>query len=149
MDPRIHIWNTLHDGQITAISEERDGALTMFVSIPYLRRRLPPLGDSFVLSLRGVTCAEFRSFDETKTSLSDALESGSPEILATESESMPIRIETTLGHLFLDFQTISFALDTGQPIEFDAIAKACDDYWTDWKAKAEQRAAADVRNARG
>jgi hypothetical protein len=49
MDPRIAIWNILHDGEITAVSEDV-GTLTMFVSIPYLRRRLTPLGDSFVLT---------------------------------------------------------------------------------------------------
>jgi len=42
MDQRIQIWNVFHDGEITAISEEGGEALTMFVSIPYLRRRMEP-----------------------------------------------------------------------------------------------------------
>lgn len=62
MDKRIEIWNVLHDGEITAISEDGD-ILTMFVSIPYLRRRLKPLGDSFVLTLEGVRRAECRGFN--------------------------------------------------------------------------------------
>ena len=51
MDKRIEIWNILHDGEITAIEGEDSDTLTMFVSIPYLRRRLKPIGDSFVLTM--------------------------------------------------------------------------------------------------
>jgi hypothetical protein len=138
MDKRIQIWNILHDGEMTAISEEDGESLTMFVSIPYLRRRLQPLGDSFVLTLEGLKRLEFRNFDGTTTPLREQIDIGSPEILSTESESMPVRIETTMGQLILDFQSIRFALDTGQEIAYETIEKVCDEYWTEWKAKAEQ-----------
>jgi len=140
MDTRIAIWNVLHDGEITAISEDGN-TLTMFVSIPYLRRRLKPLGDSFVLTLAGVRQAECRDFSgaaSSATSLREELEIGTPEILKTESESMPLTIETTMGQLVLDFKSIQFALDTGQSIEYESIEKICDEYWTEWQAKAEQ-----------
>jgi hypothetical protein len=58
MDERIEIWNVLHDGEITVVSEDGD-TLTLFVSIPYLRRRLKPLGDSFVLVLEGLSWLSF------------------------------------------------------------------------------------------
>ena len=78
LDKRIQIWNLLHDGEIIAISEN-NLSLTMFISIPYLRRRLPPLGDSFVLTLSGLNSFEFVNFDGTKTSLRTELEIGTPE----------------------------------------------------------------------
>ena len=137
MDARIEIWNVLHDGDITAISEDGD-ALTMFVSIPYLRRRLKPLGDSFVLTLAGVRQAECRDFDGATSSLREELDIGTPEIIKTESESMPVTIETTMGQLILDFQSIQFALDTGQSVDYKTIEKVCQEYWTEWQAKAEQ-----------
>ena len=140
MDTRIEIWNVLHDGDITAISHEGD-ILTMFVSIPYLRRRLQPLGDSFVLTLAGVKQAECRDFSgaaSSASSLREELEIGTPEIIKTESESMPVTIEMTLGRLILDFQSIRFALDTGQPVEYATIQKVCAEYWTEWQAKAER-----------
>lgn len=143
MDRRIQIWNILHDGEITAVSEEADHGVTVFVSIPYLRRRLKPLGDSFVIKLSGVTRLEFKDFGGAVTSLREEIEMSSPEILSTESESMPINIETTAGQLTADFQTITFALDTGQGIDYEAIEKVCEEYWTEWKAKAEQGAEAD------
>lgn len=139
MDERIAIWNVLHDGEITAISEDGD-TLTMFVSIPYLRRRLKPLGDSFVLTLAGVQRAECRDFDgaaSSASSLREELEIGTPEILETESESMPVTIETTMGQLILDFQSIRFALDTGPDTDYKTIESVCDAYWTEWKAKRE------------
>ena len=139
MDTRIEIWNILHDGDITAISEDGD-ILTMFVSIPYLRRRLKPLGDSFVLTLAGVRQAECRDFSGAgrASSLREELEIGTPEIIKTESESMPVTIETTMGQLILDFQSIQFALDTGQSIDYETVKKVCEDFWTEWQAKAEQ-----------
>jgi hypothetical protein len=140
MDKRIQIWNILHDGEITAVSGDDAETLTMFVSIPYLRRRLKPLGDSFVLTLSGLSCVEFHNFDGTPSSLREELDIGSPEILSTESESMPVSIATTLGQLTLDFQNISFALDTGQNIEYEAIEKVREEYWTVWNAKADQAA---------
>lgn len=131
MDRRIQIWNILHDDEITAISGEGSDILTMFVSIPYLRRRLDPLGDSFVLTLSGITRLEFHDFDGTRETLQEQLDNGSPEILSTESDSMPASIATSLGQLTLDFQSISFALDTGQAVEYEAIEKVCEEYWTE------------------
>src|SRR5512139_3111019 len=131
MDRRIQIWNILHDDEITAISGEGSDILTMFVSIPYLRRRLDPLGDSFVLTLSGITRLEFHDFDGTRETLQERLDIGSPEILSTESDSMPASIATSLDQLTLDFQSISFALDTGQAVEYEAIEKVCEEYWTE------------------
>ncbi len=140
MDERIEIWNVLHDGEITAISQVSD-TLTMFVSIPYLRRRLKPLGDSFVLTLAGVRQVECRDFNGTAssaTSLQEKLDIGIPTIFQTGSESMPITIETALGQLILDFQSIQFALDTGQPVEYGTIKEVCIEYWADWRARTEK-----------
>ena len=139
MDSRIQIWNVLHDGEITAISESGD-SLTMFVSIPYLRRRLNPLGDSFILTLTGLNRLEFRDFDGKTTSLREEIELGSPEILSTESKAMPGTIKTTMGQVILDFEHIRFAMDTGQETTYEAFEKVCKEYWTEWRAKAEQSA---------
>ena len=137
MDKRIEIWNVLHDGEITAFSQ--DGAtLTLFINIPYLRRRLSPLGDSFVLSLEGLRKLEFREFDGKTSDLREELNIGTPEILETSSESMPVTIETTMGQLLLDFDGIRFALDTGQNIDYETIERVCGEYWTEWKTKAAQ-----------
>jgi hypothetical protein len=139
MDKRIQIWNVLHDGEITAVSGENSDTFTMFVSIPYLRRRLKPLGDSFVLTLKGLKRLEFYNFDGTmKSTAQEELEIGSPEILSTKSEAMPIRIETTIGYLILDFESVRFAMDTGQEIEYETIKKVCEEFWTEWNAKAEK-----------
>jgi hypothetical protein len=139
MDTRISIWNVLHDGEVTAVSEDGD-TLTMFVSIPYLRRRLKPLGDSFVLTLTGVRRDECRDFGGAGrvSSLQEELEIGTPEILKTESQTMPVTVETTMGQMILDFESIRFALDTGESVDYETIEKVCGEYWTEWEAKAEQ-----------
>jgi hypothetical protein len=135
MDQRIDIWNIFHDGEITAVSQENSQTLKIFVSIPYIRRRLKPLGDSFVLILSGLKRFEFSSLNGAISSLQDEIDLGEPEILSTDSESMPVMITTTMGQLTLDFDSISFALDTGEAIDFESIEKECESYWAEWSEK--------------
>jgi hypothetical protein len=131
MDERIEIWNLLHDGFITAIEQNGD-TLTMFISIPYLRRRMKPIGDSFVLTLSGLSRMDFCDpFGETH-SFAEELGVGvvtGPTIISTDSGSMPITIEFDYGHLVLDFQSISFALDTGVSVGFKEIEEVAAAYW--------------------
>jgi hypothetical protein len=135
-DERIRIWNLLHDGEVTAVSDESSTSVTIFVSIPYLRRRFAPVGDSVVISPSGVTLLEFVHFDGEVSSLCRALEIGGPEILATESKEMPIALETTLGQLRLAFESMDLALDTGRSLTFQALQQASEAYWSEWKARS-------------
>ena len=138
MDERIAVWNLLHDGEITAFSRE-GSTLTLFVSIPYLRRRLRPLGDSFVLTLQGLRKLEFRTLEGELSDLADELNVGSVEILETASESMPISISTTLGSLLLDFDSFRVALDTGQATDYATLDRVCVEYWDEWERRARNR----------
>ena len=137
MDERIAVWNTLHDGEITA-ARHTSGTLTLFVNIPYLRRRFEPMGDSFVLKLNGVTEVGFLDVDGKRETLDEQLEAGSPEILWTESEAMPVAIDTTMGKLILAFEHIEIALDTGATVAYRALYEAAGEYWDEWKQKAEK-----------
>ena len=135
MDERIAIWNLLHDGEITVASQTSD-ALTLFINIPYLRRRFEPIGGSFVLKLNGVTAIRFLNFDGKPEALDEQMQSGRPEILSTESEAMPVVINTTMGQLTLDFERVELALDTGSTISFQALDQAAVAYWNEWEEKA-------------
>ncbi len=63
---------------------------------------------------------------------------GIPEIIQTRSESMPVTIKTSMGRVTLDFQSIRFALDTGQLVEFETVKRVCEEYWSEWQAKTGQ-----------
>jgi hypothetical protein len=136
-DQRIEIWNIFHDGSITAVESEGSG-IRIFVSIPYLRRRVQPIGDSFVVKLFGATLCEFRHFDGETTTLQEALEVGEPEIFSTSSDGIPVVIDTTLGQLVLSFDQISFELDSGQAVAFEAIAKAAEGYWQEFENRGSR-----------
>lgn len=140
MDSKIDIWNVLHDGEITAISDENSDSLTMFVNIPWLRRRIEPIGDSFVLLFEGLKILEYEDTDGAKTSLRDELDVCSIEILSTPSKLMPVTVMMTMGQLTLDYENINFKLDTGQEIDFETIDRLCEEYWAEWKDRAEQSA---------
>jgi hypothetical protein len=43
---------------------------------------------------------------------------------------MPVTVETMMGEVILDFQSIRFALDTGQDADYKTIERVCDEYWT-------------------
>ena len=131
MDSRIAIWNTLHDGEITVVSHENDGTFVMFVNIPYIRSRLKPLGDSFMLKLGGLKHIEFEDYEGVSTSIIEELELIQIEILSTNSENMPISIATTDGFLKLDFETLNIYLDTGQEVQYSDVLKASEDYWNE------------------
>lgn len=137
MDERIAIWNVLHDGKISAVSRASDVS-TLSIVIPYLRRRLDPAGDSFVLKLKEVTHVSFLSFDGEPESLDEQLKIGRPEILSTDSEGMPVVINTTLGQLILAFGRLEILLDTGSPITFPEVEKAAEAYWNEWEQKAKE-----------
>jgi len=136
MDPRIAIWNTLHDGEITVVAKE-DADLVMFVSIPYLRERLKPLGDSFALRLRRFRGFELLDSEGRKKSseLQEDLARSGIEILSTESGAMPVKIATTMGYLVLDFDDIEIALDTGRVVPYEEVLQACTEYWDEWSAR--------------
>lgn len=139
MDTRIAIWNTLHDGKITVLAMEGD-VLAVFISIPYIRERLAPLGDSFILRLQGFHSLEFDDGKNKHSDLTEISKSGT-EILSTDSETMPVKIFTTSGILTLNFDYIDITTDTGRPVSYEEIDRASLEYWDEWsiKAKASQK----------
>ena len=137
MDHRIAIWNTLHDGEITVVSHEDDGSFVMFVNIPYIRSRLKPIGDSFILKLGGLSEIEFSDYDGMSVPFDEELKLIQIEILSTDSKNLPVSIATTDGILKLDFESLNIYLDTGKEIQYSDVAKAAEDYWNEWEAKAK------------
>jgi hypothetical protein len=94
------------------------------------------LGDSFVLTLTAVRRAEWRGRGGSgpASAIREGIEINETEIVGTQSGAMPITIETTLGHIILDFQSIRCALDTGQASDYQAIYKVYEEYWEEeWR----------------
>lgn len=135
-DPRLDIWNVLHDGDITVIHREAPDIVIMFVSIPYVRRRLEPPGDSFRLRLGGFRSILFEnSIGDTSSEL-DYVEGY--EILDILSETMPAKIQLAEGTLMLDFDSLDISLDSGQPVAYEKILRVAQDYWDEFAARTKQ-----------
>jgi hypothetical protein len=135
-DPRFGIWSALHDGEITIAERETPDTLLLFVSIPYIRRRIEPLGDSFRLRLRGFRGMTYdNEIGDTYSELED-LEG--VEILKCLSETMPVIIQAAGGKLMLDFDSLEISLDTGRPISIEEICRASEEYWNEWRKKTQQ-----------
>src|SRR5690349_15351743 len=127
MDERFAIWNVLHDGEITAAIHVGN-VLELHVNIGYLRRRMEPKGDGFVLKLNGVSQYSFASYSDSTELVDPQRPSGPAWILSTESAAMPIVINTTEGDLTLAFVTLELTLDTGAPVTFEAIERTSNSY---------------------
>lgn len=139
MDPRIEIWQVLHDGEITVVRQDGED-LTMFVSIPYVRERIAPLGDSVVLHLRGLrTFVLLDSHGQVQSNDPLALSKEGYEILSTASDAMPVSVELSMGSMCLEFERLEVALDTGGTVGVSDIAAAHDEYWREFEANAAAR----------
>jgi hypothetical protein len=134
-DPRFDIWNMLHDGDITIVHREAPDAVIMFVCIPYVRRRIEPLGDSFRLRLGGFRSIHFANDIGDTSSELDYVEGY--EILDILSETMPAKIQLAEGTLTLDFDTLDITLDSGQAIEYEQIRRVAQDYWDEFAARTK------------
>jgi hypothetical protein len=136
-DPRLDIWNVLHDGEITIMQRESPDVLVMFVSIPYVRRRIQPLGDSFRLRLGGFRGMAF-SYDidqDTFTEL-DYIEGFG--ILDVLSDTMPAMIQLAQGKLMLDFDSLEISLDSGQPVTYEEVFHVAQKYWDEFATRAKE-----------
>ncbi len=135
-DWRFGIWSALHDGEITIMHRESPDVLVMFVSIPYVRRRIQPLGDSFLLRLTGFRGMVFADDigDPPETEL-EYIEGY--EILEAKSDTMPATIQLAEGTLMLDFDSLQISLDTGQPISPEEVYRAYSECWDEWSKKTK------------
>ena len=142
MDPRIEIWYLLHDGEITVV-DAHDNTVTMAVKIPWLRSRLQPQGDSFVLRLRGLrSCAlcDGTAFDWRSFRRKDRVRSTNPADLShrgllirwPEAEALPVTVELICGRLKLDFEDVETSLDTGAAVSHDDLKQVSADYWREF-----------------
>ena len=137
MKEEIEIWNLLHDGLLSLFIEYNSTAITAFVHIPYVRRRIEPVGVCFILKLSGVKSCTFKDFDGNEESITKIFNSNSPDILGVESKEMPITISTTFGNLTLDYENINAYLESGHEIDYKTISKACSEYWEEWSIKSK------------
>jgi len=135
-DPRLGIWNALHDGEITIAVREAPDVMVMFVSIPYVRRRIEPLGDSFRLRLSGFRGMVFGN--DIGDTYSELKEIEGYEILEAKSETMPATIQLAEGTLMLDFDSLEISLDTGQPISAEEVYRVYEEYWDEWSKRTQQ-----------
>ena len=135
-DPRLDIWNVLHDGDITIVHRESLDVVIMFVCIPYVRRRIEPLGDSFRLRLGGFRSIHFANDIGDSCSELDYVEGY--EILALLSETMPAKIQLAEGTLTLDFDTLDISLDSGQAIAYEEVLRVAQAYWDEFAARTKQ-----------
>lgn len=135
-DPRLDIWDVLHDGEITIMHREAPDVVSMFVSIPYVRRRTQPLGDSFRLRLGGFRGLLF-SYDIDQKTFSEIDYIEGFRILNNLSGAMPAMIQLVEGKLMLDFDSLDLSLDAGQAATHEEVRRVARDYWDEFASRTK------------
>ena len=116
---------------------EAPEVVIMFVSIPYVRRRIQPLGDSFRVRLGGFRGMAF-SYDIDQKTFTELDYIEGFEILEVLSDTMPAMIQLAEGKLMLDFDSLEISLDSGQRVEYEEVRQFAQEYWDELAARAKQ-----------
>jgi len=134
MNQRADIWNILHDGEIAEINRKSTHHIQLRIYIPYLGNMFPEVGENIWVDLHNTKKFEMKIWDEDiTTSDFDKIVSTGTEILSTESTDVPVHVVSTLGDLFIDFESYSLSLDSGKQITFDELVDGCSRYWKNWE----------------
>lgn len=125
------LWNYLHDGSLDRVDGSVPGEVSLFVSIPYLRKAFQPAGEGFILELK--ECSMFQLAEDDGDILTDlaAIAERSPELLSIVGES-PLSIYTTRGTLTLAYASLELFLDSGQALSVPQLDQASAAYWQAW-----------------
>lgn len=140
MDPRIDVWNLLHDGEIAGIDGILPGKIELRIYIPYLCKMFPSDcdNDDILVSLQGCTLFSMKIWDEDfATDEFDRIVATGAEILSTDSTGFPIHVVTTRGALDMDFQSFTLAFGDGPAVSFEQLRDASQRYWTEWEKKSK------------
>ena len=140
MNERAEIWNILHDGEITGMRRDSSQNLQLRINIPYLRNMFPGDGEDILINLNKCTQFQMKIWDEgiTTSDFQTIVDTGT-EILSTESDDVPVHIVSTLGDLFIEFDSFTISLDTGEQVSFKELGDACDLYWKQWQEESEAK----------
>ncbi len=128
------LWNTFHDGSITAIQKTGSSQLVIAVDISYLRNMFNNWGKGFIVTLESVTLCEYQSFSENQWI--DDIEQivvAEPEILSCINSEQSILITCENGLLRFKYETFSLTLDTGEPISYGELKSLSTRYWQEFE----------------
>lgn len=132
MDPQL--WGLLHDGGLEEVRGSVPGALTLQVSIRYLRSRFPGNGTGFFITLHDCTQFSYEPYDEPGINDLATIQNLDLEILSAEAGD-PLPICCVMGTLFARYSTASIQLDTGGEVSVADLDLASESYWREWSEK--------------
>lgn len=128
------VWGVFHDGVITRMSGALPGTLVLRVEIGYLRAMFDGTGTAFQIELTGCSNVRYNEYDEAPSTDLLHIEGRQPEILYVASAD-PLVLDCAMGTLELTYREVSIFLDTGVPVSYEELARACDLYWTRWQQR--------------
>ncbi len=125
------VWNLLHDGHVCALERRADGVRAT-VSCLYLRERLQPPGEHFLLDLLGCDRIEYQPYGGEALTELGAIATAGPDLVSAESGPEGITVWGSEGTLRLRYEALRLALDDGSPLSLDELDAQARGYWTEF-----------------
>ncbi|KFN50549.1 hypothetical protein P873_06270 [Arenimonas composti TR7-09 = DSM 18010] len=88
-----------------------------------------------MLSLAECTSFRYEPYEGAASSTLEDIARREIEILSLES-SHPIIVNCVMGTLFLEYTSVSLALDSGEPVSVQELLQASAAYWDDWSERS-------------
>lgn len=131
----VEFWGLLHDGGIDAIHGEIPGAVSVEVSIQYLRQQFRGEGTGVILELANCSELTYREYDSTPVKDFSEIVALEPEIVSVEKEGHSVVVNCVTGSLTIVYESATIHLDTGEEVSFDELSAASRAYWDAWTAR--------------
>lgn len=131
------IWGVFHDGYIVRIDRIEPSLLRLEIVIEYLRDVFPEPGTKFVVTLTACSRFVHCGYDEQPTDDIAVIQAREPEILYIQSLE-PLVLDCADGTLELTYDTMTIALESGQPVTENSLIQAADKYWKDFASRTRR-----------
>lgn len=131
-------WGHFHDGGIEAIRGEIPGAVSIEISIQYLRQQFPGEGVGFNIELADCSELVYQEYDAAPIKGFEAIVALQPEIVGVESGTQRVVLNCVMGTLTLSYGAASIHLDSGEKVSCHELAAASKAYWDAWAARIPQ-----------
>jgi hypothetical protein len=129
-------WHLLHDGVLTAIVRTPTLA-RLTIDIPFVRRRMQPPGDAFVVELHGLESLVWLPYsdrwDEPEIDDLAAIVAAEPNVADAEFRDANMVVWSGLGSLRMVYAGLELALEDGRSVSIAELREAVASYWQEWR----------------
>jgi len=138
----VAMWNTLHDGRVSAADGAVPGDVRLSIEIAYLCRHLPTQAQHLSVTLGGCEQFEYQPHDGPKLDAPSAVAALGLDVLTARINGGCVRVECADrgagGSLVLRYASAQIQTAEGCPLSQAEIEEAAERYWSLWEQRRDE-----------